>query len=409
MQLTTCRHPDVAAAPAPGAAALPNKAGVVVVERTSELAAFVPAWEDLVAGALEPNVFYEPWMLMPAARTFAADQALFFVFVFLPDPRRPDGPPRLGGFFPLQRRRGYRGVPVTYLSLWKHIYCFLCTPLLRAEGAAETLDVFFDWLRRDPRGAALIEMPFVNGDGPFQQLLVRYFRGHATCTDVSECYVRALYYPRSDAERYLEQALTTKRRKELRRQEKRLSELGDLQYRVLQPGGDVSFWLDEFLRLEALGWKGRQQTALASHAADGAFFKEVAQEAFRRGRLMLLGLFLDDKPLALKCNFLAADGGFAFKIAFDEAFARYSPGVHLEMANMAQARALPNFHWMDSCAVADHFMINRLWTERRVIQNVLASSGRAPGDFVVSLLPLLRWMKKRLIRRSTPTKPLDDA
>ena len=38
--------------------------------------------------------------------------------------------------------------------------------------------------------------------------------------------------------------------------------------------------------------------------------------------------------VAMKCNFLSGAGSFAFKIAFDEAFARFSPGVQLEIDNV---------------------------------------------------------------------------
>ena len=40
----------------------------------------------------------------------------------------------------------------------------------------------------------------------------------------------------------------------------------------------------------------------------------------------MLGLFLDDRPIALKVNFVAGDGAFVFKTAYDEAFSRFSPG-----------------------------------------------------------------------------------
>ena len=39
---------------------------VIVADRDDALEPYVPAWDSLAAGALEPNVFYEPWMLRPA-------------------------------------------------------------------------------------------------------------------------------------------------------------------------------------------------------------------------------------------------------------------------------------------------------------------------------------------------------
>lgn len=116
---------------------------------------------------------------------------------------------------------------------------------------------------------------------------------------------------------------------------------------------------------------------------------------------MLLGLFLDDQPLALKCNFLAGDGGFAFKIAFDERYAGFSPGFLLEIENVRRLHQR-RLCWMDSCAEAQHAMVNRLWPDRRSMATVLFATGRAPGNLLVSLMPLLKWGQQRLLRGWRP-------
>ena len=45
---------------------------------------------------------------------------------------------------------------------------------------------------------------------------------------------------------------------------------------------------------------------------------------------------------------------------------------------------------MDSCAVSDHFMANRLWTSRREITTRLIGTGAASGRLFVRALPLLQ-------------------
>jgi hypothetical protein len=111
---------------------------------------------------------------------------------------------------------------------------------------------------------------------------------------------------------------------------------------------------------------------------------------------MMIALKLNDKPIAMKCNFLTRYGAFAFKIAFNEEFARYSPGVLLELENMHQINLMPEIEWMDSCAISEHFMINRLWTGRRTIETLVCSTGKGAADFLVSALPLIRWFKRKL-------------
>ena len=68
-------------------------------------------------------------------------------------------------------------------------------------------------------------------------------------------------------------------------------------------------------------------------------------------------------------NFLAPPGGFTFKIAFDEHYARFSPGVLIQIENL-QLLERADIAWTDSCAIENHPMINSLWTERRSIVRV---------------------------------------
>ncbi len=389
--------------PAPRVAAAPNHVAAgfraVVVRRPEGLTEHLAAWDDLARAALDPNVFYESWMLQPALAAFGAETAFRFVLVYGPDPTKPLGPPVLCAFFPLVVRWGYKGVPVRYLTLWQHPYTYYCAPLLRQECAAECLAYFCQWLSVAADGAALLELPLIAGQGPFHQLLVEHLNEQARLSYVADSYTRALLEPHADAEAYLNAALAHKRRKELNRVLRRLGEGGKLEFRTLQTGEALQPWLDDFLKLEASGWKGKQGTAITCQDAHCTFFHDMAAEAFARGQLQMLGLFLDRRPVALKCNLRSGVGAFAFKIAFDEDFARYSPGVQLEVENVRRFHDNSGLQWMDSCAIFDHFMINRLWLERRVVQTVVIATGRAPGELVVAALPLLRWLKRFFVRR----------
>ena len=61
---------------------------------------------------------------------------------------------------------------------------------------------------------------------------------------------------------------------------------------------------------------------------------------------------------------------------------------------------------MDSCALPDHPMIDRLWSERRVVHSQLLATGRTPGDLIVSALPLMRWARRWLRKpQSRPATP----
>ncbi|MFO0967124.1 MAG: hypothetical protein U0793_16280 [Gemmataceae bacterium] len=199
------------ASAAPAAPAI----SVRVCTTPADLVRFQTAWSELARTALAPNSFYEPWMLMPALEAFGAGTAFRFVLVFRGDPGKPAESPPLIGFFPLHERRRFKGLPLRTLALWKHLHCFLCTPLLHRDHAGEALDAFFNWTRtgKNPR---LIEFPLVQADGPFQAALhgVLRERGHLSFLD--ELYHRALLQCGAAAESYLAETFSTGNRKELR-------------------------------------------------------------------------------------------------------------------------------------------------------------------------------------------------
>jgi Acetyltransferase (GNAT) domain len=382
-----------------------HKMSVTVVTTLPCLAEFLPAWEDLAASVSEQNVFYEPWMMMPAFHNLGADKTLLIALIFTTDPSRP-GSPLLCGLFPLECGRGYAGLPVKFLRLWRHKHCYLTTPLIRAGYERRTLEAFFDWLATDARSGALIEFNMLPAAGAFHQSLVDYLYISGKPNRIFDIYTRALFQPTFDADTYLCAALSAKHRKMIRRLERGLSEIGRLEYDALTPNDDAAVWIEEFLQLEASGWKGREGSALASNEAERSYFKSIAMEAFRRGRLVMLALRLDGRPIAYKCNFLAGRGSFTFKIAFDENYSRYSPGMLLEIENVRRLHAQSQIEWVDSCTDPINLMFNRLWLARLTIQNLIVSTGKAPGDLVVSVTPLLSWINRKLKSGKTAAQGL---
>src|SRR3546814_17204462 len=74
-------------------------------------------------------------------------------------------------------------------------------------------------------------------------------------------------------------------------------------------------------------------------------------------------LDLGGRPLAMLVHFLCPPGGFSIKTAFDEDYARFSPGVLLQQANL-DLLGDPRIAWVDSCAASGHPMIESIWRER---------------------------------------------
>lgn len=258
---------------------------VCLFDDPADLLPYTAAWEKLAAQALEPNVFYEPWMLLPALEAYGAGEELLFALVFEGEPQS-----RLVGFFPLQRRRLHRRLPVSILGLWRHIHCYLCTPLVRPDCASAVLAALLDTLNTDPRGASVVEFNHVLGSGPFSALLQASFQTRENPTIVLGSHERALFRPRGDGEHYLRSALPGKRRRALQRRERRLAERGAIDYKTLERGDDVEAWAEGFLRLEAAGWKGKSGTALPCNPVDRRYFRTIVDAAFARSPVSVLNV-----------------------------------------------------------------------------------------------------------------------
>ena len=366
----------------------------------------VADWQDLADHAVEPNVFYEPWMLLPALSAFGAAAELRFVFVHC----QPKGPPRkelrplLVGLFPLRRVAPTLRMPVTILRPWLDDYCFLGAPLVRTGYERATLDGFFDWFAAHRESAGLFDLRLFPGDGPLHQHVLDVLSARGWLTMVRARWTRAFLRPQHrDADSYLRASLSGKRRKEFRRQRRRLAEHGPVDVVELTAEQSADTLIDVFVDLEASGWKGQARTAFREKPADLRFLRQVTDQAHRRGRLMATALRVNGRPVAAKLNLLAKGGAFAFKIAFDEQFARYSPGVLLELDNIERVCADDSIRWMDSCAESGHPMIDHLWTERRTVENLLISSGRRRSDLAMAALPLAK-VARRVLTTWLPSR-----
>ncbi|MBL0214159.1 MAG: GNAT family N-acetyltransferase [Myxococcales bacterium] len=395
----------IAAVPSPTASdEVASPRGLTItVERTLEgLAAHAAAWEELAAHAADPNPFYEPYALRAALANVSPPQGIEVVLVWAPNPL-PKQPAFLVGLFPLVRHTRYKGLPLTTLGTWKHLYAYLGTPLVRIERAAETIEAFLDWLR-DDSGAQLFVWDTIGSDTAVRHALTDALNHRGLAAFQEERHTRAIFRPAASTEAYLDRSIPGKKRKELRRQERRLAEHGPV---VFDDAGDPDAWIDEFLALEARGWKGQGGTALKDDPTARALFRAYCHGARARGTWMAMTLRLGGRPIAMKCNLRAGTGALAFKIAYDEEFARYSPGVLLELEHVRRLHEPGAPSWVDSGAAAHHPMINHLWRDRVGIETLITPTGPTIGALAVAALPLVRLARGavRRLRSPQPAKP----
>jgi hypothetical protein len=100
----------------------------------------------------------------------------------------------------------------------------------------------------------------------------------------------------------------------------------------------------------------------------------------RDGQARVSRLRVEDRPVAAIITLtsgVAASGATAWcwKIAYDESFARLSPGVQLLLDVTQDLLDDASIARADSCATADHPMIDHVWRERLALDDRLIGVG----------------------------------
>jgi CelD/BcsL family acetyltransferase involved in cellulose biosynthesis len=378
---------------APTAPAAKSSATTARLLRPEELPGHVTAWRQLAASAVVPNPFYEPWTIWPALEHIAGKDDLRFLLVF--GPAEKNGVEPLWGLFPLEILRECLHLPIRTLSFWQHRYCALATPLIDTKRIWEVIDTFWRWFERNPLGCHLLDTNYLFDEGPFHAVWADFAIGRSSL--ILNEFPRCLQAPSQPLETYVSELMSPNHRRDNRRKERRLAELGSPVYHQLQDVTHVDQWVDDFLRLEASGWKGGPDGgAFARQAGDTAYFREVIREGFVQNRVWLMSLSIDRRVIAMKSVFLAGEGGFSFKIAYDESYSKYSPGMLLELQHLRWLFDHPQIKWSDTCAVPRHPLYVPISNERRMICRTLFSDGSRLGDLYVSTFPLIRWIKRQV-------------
>ncbi|MDQ1397982.1 MAG: hypothetical protein QOG64_3241, partial [Acidimicrobiaceae bacterium] len=326
-------------------------------------AARVEQWRRLAADALEPNPFSEPELVLPAARYLGCPPAGLLVV---------DADGELVLCAPVMTQpRWRRMVPVPVLASWHHDYCSLETPLVGRREPVGAWQAVLEHGASARGGATLLMIDELGAGGTVERAMNEAASAGGTAVGTYRSSDRALMERGAGGDRL---QIGVNHRKALRRHQRRLA--GDLggPLRVVDTGGDTEA-IEAFLALEAAGWKGAAGTAMATRPGHADFFREMCRGFAATGRLHMLALAGDRGVAAMQCNVRSGDTIFCLKVAYDEAHARSSPGLQLELAaaswfidDTAAAR-------MDSCAEPHNEMLNRLWPRRRAVKGIVLGSG----------------------------------
>lgn len=326
-------------------------------------------WEALAGRALERNLFAEADFAVAASGLAGSrDARMAVVWDEAPPARRLVAAAPLSPHRPLPLSRGMAS------ARWDH-FGPLGAPLIDRDAAPAALAALFDGLSREGFSTLLLrDLP----DGPTAQAIAGALRAMGRASSRVGARERALLrIDRPDAP--AQPALSARRLKELRRQGRRLDDHGPKTFRDWTEPADVEAALKRFLDLEAAGWKGRAGTAMRGRADQRGFVERLVAARAARGEALVLELLVGGRLAASGLVLLSGDRGWFYKIAYDEALARLSPGVQLTVELTLRLSRETRLTQVDSTAIAGHPMIDRVWCDRLALSDlVIALDPAAP-------------------------------
>lgn len=129
---------------------------------------------------------------------------------------------------------------------------------------------------------------------------------------------------------------TSKKRNLHKRRRRQLSSLGDLTMTVARSEPELAAALEDAFVLHDLRWRGRPDGSGFATAAGRRFHHEAVRRLAVKDVARILLLRVDGRPIAFHYYFVLEQQMYVHRLAFDPAFARYSPG---QIATLAAIEA----------------------------------------------------------------------
>jgi hypothetical protein len=327
----------------------------------------------LAARAIEPNIFFNPRFLAPAMPRLEDREVRLAVVRDGTETKN-----RLRLLVPYSVEKPPVPLGVTVMRAWAHPFGPLGTPLVDGDDPIGVIEDFFAMLARPHlRLPRIFVFPEVRLDGPFAAALRAVAETRNLPLIAAGQVERPFLESDCDGDTYLRQGLRPHHLREFRRLKRRLADLGRLEHHIARQPDEIRRSIETFLALEASGWKGRERTAMAVDRYRAAFAREAVHRLAERDLCRIHTLVLNNHALASLVVFMESGVAYTWKTAYDENYAAFSPGTLLMIEVTKTHLEDPNISATDSCAVPDHPVMSRLWSERRAIGTLVV--GLTPG------------------------------
>lgn len=361
---------------------------------------FLRHWTDLVGRAVEPNGFLEPGFALSAARHFPAKARPLFVLVWKRGRTALDS--RLIALFPIVTP-GF-AIGAATARGWLHKQAALATPLIDRDHADEAAAALLDWFASNATSVGAVMIPTLPICGAAFGALTRAAAASGRSWRVLDRRERAVLLAGDDPQEAFTRNASPKALSEMRRRRRRLEESGELRLAIYSTPADIPAATENFLALEASGWKATRG-ALLGHPSLATFTRSAMRLLAREGKCRIHSLELAGRPIAMGIVIESGGRAYFWKIAYDESHRSQAPGVQLVYSLTEGQMARGDVEMTDSCAIPGHLMIERCWPDRLAVCDLMIQARpSAPTQFAAacgqeSMRRRLRAAAKRVYHR----------
>jgi len=350
-------------------------------------AKLISAWADLEARASVPNAFLSPYFVLPAIKHLVSPDNVFGVFV----EKETTSIPSLVGVAFFKVGKPTRRFPLPHLEAFESIHSYLSGFLIDREYASDARRILYGWLAEKNHQWHGLYINNCPTEDLFTEEARRIASDFAMQWTTYENWQRAVLYPKNfDG---IPISLPSKHAlKDYQRLIRHLQAAGHFEWILLRGNEPLDKSIDEFIRLEHMGWKGEKGTSLYSNPNHLRFFQEMAKGFNQAGRLFFTEIRLDGARISSTANLISGRAGFGFKMGWDPQYARYSPGIVNVTKIMEHGKELlGDLDYIDSSTTPESY-IRKIWPGgRNLVEGMLSLS--TLGKTVISSLSAAKKLK----------------
>lgn len=204
-------------------------------------------------------------------------------------------------------------------------------------------------------------------------------------------------------EQYL-RSRSAKLRNYLKRKTRQLGERGPVM--VLRAGRDLA--LDEAYRdllvVDEHSWKHPHGTAISAIGRQRSYYRSLCEGALQRGRLHLMLMYLEDRPIAYNLGLRQADRYSYIKTSFDEEFRSVSPATVLR-ARLVETLIAEDVRSLDF--PAEPYQWEEQWTDQLRWHTSILLFNTTPNARLNRILVAARELLRRGRRDDNAVKYVD--